>query len=195
MRYLHGKTWPKLFNNPERPFVESFDIKLYDKHRYGNWPGNPAYQPKDIETFALGKYSSITRLGPTTPTGPGINSSNADDWGFDIVHIFPNTNLLVLPGVWHSHQFWPISENQMLWEIKMHMPEPKTPGERFSDEYARILLRDALREDGTTHENTQEALEMGDLKEIYLQDEEIFIRHHYWAVEQTIKAWRDKCGS
>tara|TARA_Y100000588_G_scaffold182560_1_gene196312 strand:- start:960 stop:2228 length:1269 start_codon:yes stop_codon:yes gene_type:complete len=190
--YLHGQTWPKLFDRVDRPHVESFDMNLYDRHRYGNWPGNPEYSPQDVEVFALGKYSSITRIGGNfKPTGPGINSSNAPDWGFDIVFIFPNTNLLVLPGVWHSHQFWPISENHMLWEVKGHMPEPQTAGERFSEEYGRILLRDALREDGTTHERTQEALESGASNDIYLQDEEVFLRHNYWAVEQQIRYLRE----
>ena len=190
--YLHGQTWPKLFNRPDRPHVESFDMRLYNRHRYGNWPGNPHYKPQDVEVFALGKYSSITRLGEINqPTGPGINSSNAPDWGFDIVHLFPNTNILILGGVWHTHQFWPLSENRLLWEIKIHMPEPQTAGERFSEEYGRILLRDALREDGTTHEHTQEALESGAIDSVVLQDEEMFVRHNYWAVEQEIRHWRD----
>ncbi len=198
--YLHGETWPKLFNRDDRPHVESFEMKLYDRHRYGNWPGNPGYQPRDIELFALGKYSSITRLGLAhTSTGPGINSSDAPDWGFDIVHLFPNTNILVLPNVWHTHQFWPLAHDKMLWEIKIHMPEPASAGERFSDEYARILLRDALREDGTTHERTQEALESGAVDQIVLQDEEMFVRHGYWAVEQEVRRHRegrrDRIGS
>ena len=71
------------------------------------------------------------------------------------------------------------------------MPEPQSAGERFSEEYGRILLRDALREDGTTHERTQEALESAASKEIYLQDEEMFLRHNYWAVEQQIRHLRD----
>jgi phenylpropionate dioxygenase-like ring-hydroxylating dioxygenase large terminal subunit len=190
--YLHGQTWPKLFDRVDRPHVESFDMTFYDRHRYGTWPGNPEYSPRDIEVFALGKYSSITRIGGQfQSTGPGINSTKAPDWGFDIVFLFPNTNVLVLPGVWHTHQFWPISESHMLWEVKIHMPEPQSVGERFSEEYGRILLRDALREDGTTHERTQEALESGASKEIHLQDEEAFVRHGYWAVEQQIRYLRD----
>ena len=190
--YLHGQTWPKLFNREDRPHVEMLDVKLYDRHRYGNWPGNPEYAPRDVEIYALGTYNSITRIGGDHhPTGPGINSSDAPDWGFDIVHLFPNTNILVLPGVWHTHQFWPLAENKMLWEIKLHMLEPETAGERFSDEYARILLRDALREDGTTHEHTQEALESGATHEIHLQDEEVFVRHGYWAIEQEIRRHRE----
>jgi phenylpropionate dioxygenase-like ring-hydroxylating dioxygenase large terminal subunit len=190
--YLHGQTWPKLFNSDERPHVESLDMVLYDRHRYSSWPGNPNYSPKDVEVFALAKYSSIARLGETMdPSGPEINRSGAPDWGFDIVHLFPNTNVMVLPGVWHTHQFWPISENHMLWELKIHMPEPKSAGERFSEEYGRVLLRDALREDATTHERTQEALESGAISEIHLQDEETFVRHGYWAVDQEIRRYRD----
>ncbi len=70
------------------------------------------------------------------------------------------------------------------------MPEPQSVGERFSNEYARILLRDALREDGTINESTQRALESGSIEEIYLQDEEILLRHSYWALARQIDLGR-----
>ncbi len=54
-----------------------------------------------------------------------------------------------------------------------------------------MLLRDALREDATTHERTQEALESGAISEIHLQDEEIFVRHGYWAVDQELRRHRE----
>jgi len=187
VRFLHGQSWPNLFTSQARPYCESFSIELHDRHRYGNWPGNPHYDPRDVERFALAEYASITRLArPRLDIGARINTSAAPDWGFDIIHMFPNTNILVLPNVWHTHQFWPIAHDRMLWEVKIHMPAPRSAGERFSDEYARVLLRDALREDGTTHEHTQQALESGAIDAIHLQDEEVFVRHAYWAIEQEI---------
>ena len=71
------------------------------------------------------------------------------------------------------------------------MVAPRTPSERFGQEYNKILLRDALLEDGATHEHTQDALETGAIDHVYLQDEELFVRHSYWAVEQEIRARRD----
>lgn len=193
VRYLHSYSWPDVFTRPDNPYGHAYALDLYDRHRVGNWPGNKYFKPKDVEGLALGKSAAITTRGNEfeLPTGPGINCTNADDWGFDIVHLFPNLNILILPGVWHTHQFWPISENEALWELKIHMVAPRTPSERFGQEYNKILLRDALLEDGATHEHTQDALETGAIDHVYLQDEELFVRHSYWAVEQEIRARRD----
>ena len=78
-----------------------------------------------------------------------------------------------------------------MWELKVHMPDTVSASEKFGQEYNKILLRDALLEDGATHEHTQEALEAGAIQHIYLQDEELLVRHSYWAVEQEIRHRRD----
>lgn len=191
--FLHNHSWPDIFTRPDNPFGHAYSLDLYDRHRAGNWPGNKYFQPKDVEGFALSRAAAITSRGDNfvLPTGPGINKTQAEDWGFDIVHVFPNLNILILPGVWHTHQFWPLSQNEAMWELKVHMPDAVSASEKFGQEYNKILLRDALLEDGATHEHTQEALEAGAIQHIYLQDEELLVRHSYWAVEQEIRHRRD----
>ena len=73
-------------------------------------------------------------------------------------------------------------------------PAAQSAGESFSNEYARILLRDALREDGTLNESNQEALESGAIDSIFLQDEEILLRHSYWALAEQIRQGRERAG-
>jgi hypothetical protein len=89
-----------------------------------------------------------------------------------------------------THTFWPLAEDRTLWEAKFYYPRAKTLAERFSQEYAKVILRDINMEDGSTLERTQTMLASGAKKEMFLQDQELLIRHHHKVAEIYLNAGR-----
>jgi hypothetical protein len=58
-------------------------------------------------------------------------------------------------------------------------PKANTLAQRFSQEYAKVILPDVNMEDGSTMERTQTMLASGAKKQIVLQDQELVIRQHH----------------
>jgi hypothetical protein len=86
-----------------------------------------------------------------------------------------------------THTFWPLSEDRTLWEARFYYPKANTLAQRFSQEYAKVILRDVNMEDGSTLERTQTMLASRAKKEIVLQDQELLIRHHHHVAESYLK--------
>ena len=94
--------------------------------------------------------------------------------------------LHILPGMWFTHQFWPLAVDRTLWEGRAYWPPARTPGERFAQEFNNVVLRNAWLEDTATMEATQEALSSGVKTHFNLQDQEILIRHSYKVLEDYV---------
>ncbi|MNI92313.1 hypothetical protein D3C73_1500880 [compost metagenome] len=69
----------------------------------------------------------------------------------------------------------------------MFYPEMTTAGGRFFVEYMKVALRDVLLEDMSTVERTQKAAETGAKRFMFLQDNEVLVRHNYHAVERMLE--------
>ena len=115
-----------------------------------------------------------------------MNPNDRDDFSFELSVIFPNILVHVTEGVWFTHQFWPVGHNKTRWEGRYYLPKAKTYSERWAQEFAQVLQRNAWLEDTATMEDTQEALESKAKKVMHLQDEEILIRHGYHVLEQYL---------
>jgi len=56
----------------------------------------------------------------------------------------------------------------------------------ISQEFSKIVLRDLSREDLSTNEVTHAALMAGSIKNIYLSDQEVAVRHLYKTVTDRV---------
>jgi len=102
--------------------------------------------------------------------------------------IFPNCLLYVAERTFLTHLFWPLAADRTLWEARFYYPKAENLAQRFSQEYAKVILRDVNLEDGSTLERTQTMLESGAKQEVVLQDQELLIRHHHKVAEAYLKA-------
>ena len=119
---------------------------------------------------------------------PTINPDKRPDFAFELCVLFPNLLLHISEGIWFTHQFWPIAHNRTRWEGRYYLPQPTTNSERWAQEFAQVLQRNAWLEDTATMEDTQTALESGAKQVMHLQDDEILIRHGYHALEKYMAA-------
>jgi phenylpropionate dioxygenase-like ring-hydroxylating dioxygenase large terminal subunit len=186
---LHHKTIPNVFADPANKHGHALNFKLYARHGQISLPGNYQRTPTTVEGFALHYGSGATVIKqPSRLTPKGVNAARDPRWSIDGNAIFPNCLLYVADRTFLTHIFWPLTENRTLWEARFYYPKAETPAQRFSQEYAKVILRDVNLEDGSTLERTQTMLESGAKQEIVLQDQELLIRHHHKVAEAYLNA-------
>lgn len=117
-----------------------------------------------------------------------VNPKREDTFQFEFPVFFPNFQIdlcagYAYPGLaYFTHQFWPLSVDETLWEGINYFRPPRTPGEELAQIHINALHRNAWLEDTGTMENTHEALSSGILDKIQLMDRELMIRNtdHHW---------------
>jgi phenylpropionate dioxygenase-like ring-hydroxylating dioxygenase large terminal subunit len=181
---LHHKTIPNVFSDSANRYGHAVNFKLYGRHGQISLPGNYDRKPTTVEGLALRYGFGATLIGKTSGgTPPNVNPTRDPSWSIDGNSIFPNCLLYVAEKTYLTHTFWPVAEDRAIWEVSFYYPKAKTLAKRFSQEYAKVILRDINMEDGSTVERIQTMLASGARKEIYLQDEELLIRHHHKVTE------------
>jgi nitrite reductase/ring-hydroxylating ferredoxin subunit len=88
-----------------------------------------------------------------------------------------------------TFHMWPVSVDQTFWEVHLYAPQAQRWAQRFSQEYGKVLFRDAIMEDASTFEATQSVLGSGAKQKIILQDEEILIRHSHKVMQEHVGAY------
>lgn len=95
----------------------------------------------------------------------------------DINGVFPNYILDLAESGYFTYTIWPLAVDRTIWEVRTYLPKPSNAGQRFAQEFNRIIFRDTIMEDGSTLEQTQTVLASGAKKHFVFQDEELLLRH------------------
>jgi phenylpropionate dioxygenase-like ring-hydroxylating dioxygenase large terminal subunit len=108
----------------------------------------------------------------------GVNPADKEPWGLDSFQIWPNFVVLIWERGWYlTYHFWPISENQHVFEGNLYFVPAKTARERVAQEMAAVTFKEYALQDGNTLEATQMMLESRVLTTFPLNDQEILCRH------------------
>lgn len=193
--FLHRQSLPDSFTSKTNPFAHGTDCKLYPRHRKMSVYGNPAHRPTPVEglafrfgTLLIRNDFSLDRLPP------GVNPTRNPAWALDLNVIFPNFFVDVSDGTYFTYNMWPLAVDRTLWEIRSYYPKAKSAGQRFSQEYSKIIFRDVIMEDCSTVEQTQSVLASGAKTSFVLQDQELFIRHDHKVHEDYVGFYQEKKG-
>lgn len=189
----HKESAAPAFTSETNPYCHFLSLDLYKRHRRTSSYGNLNYKPTRVEGMAYQYGSSVmVDRGQSMDDLPnGVNPTRREDWSIDVFWIFPNFSVFPTNGTYLTHHFWPIAEDRTIWETRTYFPKAKNAGQRFSQEYSKVLLRDILLEDGTTLEHMQEMLSSGAKQEIFLQHQEICVRHAYRVGEEYVRFYCD----
>ena len=162
-------------------------VNIYDDHRTTGICFNPPKNSPPVATASQkrARGSLVNNLSDSM-LPPTINAEQRDDFAFELSVFFPNWLLHVSEGIWFTHQFWPMGIDQCLWEGTYVVAEPRTNSERWALEHGMVLQRNAWLEDTGTMEGTHFALKSGSLKQMFLHDEEILIRHGYHVLDKYL---------
>lgn len=188
-KMLHRRSLPGFLTNNDEPSRHALDIQVYKRHRMISYFGNLERQPTPIEMLAHKFGASVTKREFNMENmPPGINPTRSPKWAFDEYVIFPNFHVLLFFGMCITHTVWPITVDRAIWEARAYLPRAENVGQRFGQEYGRVILRDAWLEDGSTLEASQIGVASGAVKHFILQDQELLIRHAYKVMEEHVRA-------
>ncbi len=185
--FIHARSLPS-YGPKENPLVHLPWVQLYRNHRRFSVDGNPTPKPTPIQTLVhkLGRSFDTMLSASTDDLPPYLNPGKVPNWSFDINVIFPNFFVDVLDGMYFTYNFWPLAVDRTLWEFRQYFPPATSVEQRFAQEYSKCLFRDALLEDLSTLEETQQALATRAKTHFLLQDNEVCIRHGHKVVEDHV---------
>lgn len=188
---IHHSSVAEIGTGKDNPFGHLLSTRLYRRHRSASVYYNPEHRPTAAESLAF-KYGPTILQGTGADdlpsASPGVNPDRSSKWGFDINVIFPNFILDLANGSYWTQTFWPIAVDRTLWEVKLYMEPPRNPGESIGQEFSKVLMRDAFREDLSQFENLQANMNSGALTHTPLSDQEILVRHAYKVVNDVVEA-------
>ncbi len=188
--FLHKRSAGRAYSDQKNPVTHALTFRLFELHRMMSIAGAAGYRPTRVEMIAHRFGTSITKVDEdrSAPQAlpPALNPTKNAGWVFDMNIFFPNFFMFLFAGTYFTYNFWPLAVDRTLWETKMYLPKPQNAGQRFSQEYARVALRDTLREDGNTLEAIHSNLASGAKTHFLLQDQEILIRHSHKVVADMV---------
>ncbi|HTW89751.1 MAG TPA: aromatic ring-hydroxylating dioxygenase subunit alpha [Candidatus Binataceae bacterium] len=174
----HRYLMPNLFITTKEGCLRSAEMTFFGRHSVSGSDINPAYQPFPLEgaMFQIDKGPSRCRL-------PMRNA-------FEFHMIFPNFAMLFFrfPANDYciTHNFWPLSADRTLWEIRFYAPTPLNAAERLSQDFMQVFNRVVFDEDATAHETVYAGLASRAKQYLILQDEEIAIRHFHEVLDRQL---------
>ena len=166
-------------------------VRFYGPHRSVSCWFKPDLVPTASEAISY-KYGPVGFSKPADDDvdisdNAGLNPSNDESWWFDI-NVFNPNFFCDLGGGWYfTYNFWPNAVNETVWNMNIYQLEAQTAGERIVQEYTRVVLRDTVYDDMSTMELSQKAFDSGIIKEQFLGDMEIAVRHQYWINDRLVK--------
>lgn len=173
------------------PYMHLSSVRFHGPHRSASVPMNPDYiaqgRPAEALSYKLASSLWLQEGAMEQQFMPGTNPEQHEHWLFDINVCFPNFFIDVANGWFFTYHFWPIAVDKTFWQYRFYMLPPRDAGEAISREYSKLALRDLLREDLNTVEATQRGLMSGAIKEIYLSDQEVAVRHQYKTVDDIVR--------
>ena len=177
--FIHGEWGAGTFTSADNPLCQIPYCGLLDRHAVFGVYGNPEYQPRPTEAVAQQWGSMFTKRDGSAPgwLPASVNPGGSDKFSFEMTHLFPNFLIHVVDGTYFTHEFRPIATDRTLWEGNTYYVPPRNAGERFSQEYAHLLMRENWLEDTTAMEAVQSTLKSGAKQSFWLHDQEILIRH------------------
>ena len=189
---LHKLSVTDTLASPENPHGRLIDIRLKGPHRTQSVWGNVSYQPNPVQgrAFANSPGPSITsgNVDGKQELPVGLNQTRAENWSIDVTVFFPNWIIVMGTGMYFTHQMWPLSSNEVIWQMRGFLRPAHNAAQRFGQENSMVELRDAVLEDCNTLERIQQSLDQGLLKEFVFHDHELALRHQY----HVVKEWLDK---
>lgn len=187
--FLHGRWGGGALTSSNNPLCHLLYVELYQRHRVSGVNGNPDHKPFPVMSIAHRFGTTFLKRGADVSVEnlpPGVNPDRRQDFSFEKQAIFPNFLIHLVDGTYFTHQFWPLNVNQTLWEGKTYYTPPRNAAERFSQEYAHLLMRENWLEDTSTMESTHAMLASGAKTHFILQDNEILLRHSHKVLEDYV---------
>ncbi len=187
--YIHKNTVPDYQGSPanpnrHRPYLEvGRHFGRYSTH------GNPNHKKTATEAVVSEFGRPMFPWFPPVDLAklpPGVNPSRFPQWGFDIVHLFPNC-IFAPQANTHSYMtFWPIDHGHTEIRNWRFAYAPETPADVIAQAYSVTRAREVIREDMNTMETNLLGIASGAIPHVVLSKQERLIQNHYRAANDML---------
>lgn len=187
--YIHKNTVPDYQGGPSnpnrhRPYLEvGRHFGRYSTH------GNQNHKKTPTESAVFDHSRPMFPWFPAVDPdslAPGINPSRFSQWGFDIVHLFPNC-IFAPQANTHSYMtFWPLDHERTEIRNWRFAYAPESPADVIAQAYSVTRAREVIREDMNTMETNLLGISSGAIPHIVLSQQEMLIQNHYRAANDML---------
>jgi phenylpropionate dioxygenase-like ring-hydroxylating dioxygenase large terminal subunit len=178
---VHRRTIPDSYTSKDNPYAHFLSIGMDKRHRWASVYANPEHKPTMAEGLAF-KYGPTVTKGAAAAGSIGDESINGravpeprNDWGFDLIIIFPNSIITFGNGFYVLDNYWPLDVSLTLWDSRLYMNKALNAGERISQEFSKAFTRDLVREDMAAAEQVQSGLASGGVSHMLLSNQEVLL--------------------
>lgn len=196
--YLHAASFgnltaaAKAAMEAPNPYTDVLAFQLKGVHRMFSFAGEPSRKTpfsKPIECVMESSAAGPWNKKPSqAPRPPGLNPTRAERYGFDSFQFFPNFVIIFSASGFTIHAHWPTGPHSHIFEAEMYYRPPTTHRERMAQELTVTYLNDIILEDASPSEGLQAMLNSRAVKEFYLNDEELLVRHLHKVVGDYVAA-------
>ncbi len=183
--YLHGKSSGASFSTKDCPVPRALAFRVFDHGGQWSMFGNPDAPLTRVREVAFKHGPGPMKLKSLMDRPPKLfNPAASSIWAGEIVQLFPSFQLSIFPDTYLYHNFVPVAVDKCIWFHRLYFREPESVGERFSQEYGAMHLRDSVLEDGRTMEYTQQVLKSGAKRHFQFSDQELLPRLNHLLTQE-----------
>jgi phenylpropionate dioxygenase-like ring-hydroxylating dioxygenase large terminal subunit len=189
--FLHPKTLGPQLLTDDNPFMQYHDIRCFGPHTSSTLQRNYAWRPNSpVLQFAVAHMlpTSVPNLdGEAAPASltahPGINVVGIENFGTEVVTIFPNVILQPLANGYLLFTFWPTAVDRMTVDVRVYSKAaPADMREEFAAANMLAATRDVLTEDIAMSQVQQRGLLAVPGGKVYFGENEAQLRFFAQAV-------------
>ncbi|MBV7483848.1 aromatic ring-hydroxylating dioxygenase subunit alpha [Bordetella sp. BOR01] len=187
--YIHKNTVPDYQGGPNNPDRHRAYLEVgrhfgrYSTHGNQNHKKTPTEEV--VFRYSKPMFPWFPKFDFSTQP-PGINPSRFDEWGFDIVHIFPNCVFAPQANTHSYMTFWPIDHGHTEIRNWRFAYESDNPVDAIAQAYSVTRAREVIREDMNTMETNLVGILSGAIPHTVLSKQERVIQNHYRAIDDML---------
>ncbi len=184
--------------------VEPGEVSVFPEEHYGinGRHRMMVYQSfgNDVYNFDYERATLAFGTGPRYPfpeeltkLPPAANPTGLENWGNSSHKFWPNFFIQFYnPGWFLTYAMWPLSYNEMRFEIEIFMPPPEDFTQLLSQQASLYMFMDAAIQDFSLLEATQLGLESNAIREYPLCDHEVLVRSFHENIHEVVEDYKRK---
>lgn len=187
--YIHKNTVPDYQGGPSNPNRHRAYLEVGRHFGRYSTHGNQTHKMTRTEAIVFKRSLPMFPWFPPADMSTyarGINPSRFDQWGFDIVHLFPNCVFAPQANTHSYMTFWPIDHETTEIRNWRFAYGTDNPVDAIAQAYSVTRAREVIREDMNTMETTLRGILSGAIPHIVLSQQELLIQNHYRAANDML---------
>jgi phenylpropionate dioxygenase-like ring-hydroxylating dioxygenase large terminal subunit len=196
IQFLHPKTLGPQLLTPDNPFMQYHDIRRFGPHTSSTLQRNYDWQPNSpVLKFAIAHMlptsvpdKDAIAAGRSLAAHPGVNVVGIENYGTEVITIYPNNIVQPLANGFLWFLFWPTAADRMTVDVRIYSRSPPVNlREEFATANMLAATRDVLTEDLAMSMRQQSGLASGAKSRVFFGENEAQLRFFAATVDEALR--------